>query len=94
MDEWREITVFEPFKDKFLQIQTAHLRPLLLYDVDYVICKISLNDYFILSCNWGTTREFLGKESLSLFKFDVCKSQENSCWKQNIKTKRSEQRWE
>lgn len=54
---------------------TAHLRPLLLNDVDYVICKISLNDYFILCCNWGTTREFLGKESLSLFKFNVCNTE-------------------
>lgn len=58
-----------------LLIYDSHLRPLLLNDVDYVICKISLNDYFILCCNWGTTREFLGKESLSLFKVNVCKSQ-------------------
>lgn len=53
----------------------THLRPLLLNDVDYVVCKISLNDNFILRCHWGTTREFLGEEPLSLFKVDVCRSQ-------------------
>lgn len=43
-----------------------------MYDINDVVCKISLNDYFILCCNGGTTRKFLGKESLSFFKVDVC----------------------
>lgn len=52
----------------------AHLRPFLLNHVDDVVCKISLNDYFILCCHGGTTREFLGEEPLSLFEFNVCES--------------------
>lgn len=43
-----------------------------MYDVNDVVCKISLNDNFILCCKGGTTRKFLGKESLSFFKVDVC----------------------
>lgn len=53
--------------------QRSHLRPLLLDDVDDVVCKISLNDDFILRCDWGTTGELLREEPLSLLKIDVCK---------------------
>lgn len=58
--------------------QAPHLGPLLLNDVDDVVCEISLNDYFIFCCDGRTTREFLREESLSLFQLDVCKSQHST----------------
>jgi len=60
-------------KDDPLKSQPAHLGPLLLNDVDDVVCKISLNDDFILRRHGGAAGELLGEEPLSLFEFDVCK---------------------
>lgn len=49
----------------------VYLRPLLLNDFDDVVCKVSLNDDFILCCYRDTAGEFLSKEPLSLFKIYV-----------------------